>query len=89
MPRSKKPPIDMSRDAVKAQLPTFRARLTALTPREHQIAEDILLGFTAEESAQRHGLAKKTIDVYRLAIYRALGVRSAVQLVRIMTLVGY
>jgi DNA-binding NarL/FixJ family response regulator len=89
MPYSTQPPLDVSRDAVAAQMVWYRSAIMRLSPRELDVAKDIVMCLTAEESAQHLGLGHKTVNSYRSVILRSLGVRSCNQLVRIMTLAGY
>lgn len=80
---------DLSRESIKARLPEVRERLARLTPREKEVATDIVLGRTAQESGARLGITRKTVEVHRLHVLKTMGVRSSLHLARILTLAGY
>jgi DNA-binding NarL/FixJ family response regulator len=82
-------PLDVSRDAVAAELVWYRSAIMRLSPRQLDVAKDIVMCLTAEESAEHLGLGHKTVNSYRSVILRTFGVRSCNQLIRIMTLAGY
>jgi DNA-binding CsgD family transcriptional regulator len=49
---------------------------TALTPRERQILERLLIGESTREIADAYGLSQQTVKNYVTVIYEKLGVSS-------------
>ena len=58
-------------------------RLRMLTPREHEILGQVVAGSTSAKIAESLGISRKTVEVHRTNLMRKLGVRSAVELVRV------
>ncbi len=55
-----------------------------LTVKQQKICDLIALGLTSKEIAQNVGIRPRTVEGHRDIIYRKMGVRNAVQLVRKM-----
>ena len=56
----------------------------ALTARQQEVAMNIARGNSVKETAFLLGLAWKTVEVHRSAIYRRLGIQSSVALVHLL-----
>ncbi len=68
-----------------APLGSFRdVALTALTPRQIQVANLIALGLSANECAEELGIAAFTVKQHLAAVYRLTGVSRREELVAIM-----
>jgi FixJ family two-component response regulator len=78
----------LASDAVRrshlSALDDLRARLTSLTPREHEVLLEILSGRLNKQIAHRLGAAEKTIKVHRGRVMHKMGVRSVAELVTLM-----
>jgi FixJ family two-component response regulator len=61
---------------------SIRRRFEALTPREAEVMEQIVLGAANKEVAARLGLSPKTIEVHRANVMRKTHARSLAELVR-------
>jgi DNA-binding NarL/FixJ family response regulator len=68
----------MSADEVRV---TIRS-VNGLTPREQQVLEGLLQGFTTREIADSYGLCRQTVKNYVTTIYEKLGVHGRSQLLR-------
>jgi DNA-binding CsgD family transcriptional regulator len=55
-----------------------------LTPREIEVIKGIGRGETTRETAGAMGISVRTVESHALNAYRKLGVRSRVQLVRLL-----
>ena len=53
-----------------------------LTAREFEVRDLILLGLQNKEIANRLGIGSRTVEAHRAEIYRKMGVRNAVELLR-------
>ena len=53
---------------------------TPLTPAETKVATVVASGYTNEETAERLGIASKTVESHLRVIFRKLGVRSRTEL---------
>ncbi len=60
------------------------ARLAELTPRERQVMERVLAGDYNKTIADALGIAVRTVEVHRARIFEKMGVRSAVELARLV-----
>jgi len=66
-------------------LPSWNAPATdALTPHQLQIAGLVAEGATNREVARRMGVSTRTVDHHMRNILRALGVRSRVELAKLL-----
>jgi FixJ family two-component response regulator len=75
---------DAARRSQFSALEDLRARLTSLTPREHEVLLEILSGRLNKQIAHRLGAAEKTIKVHRGRVMHKMGVRSVAELVTLM-----
>lgn len=64
----------------------FQRILSRLTPRERQVAEMIAQGWTNDRIAGELSIAVNTVKVHRANIKRKLGVQTAAELVRLISL---
>ena len=72
----------------RSQLSAFddlRALLATLTPREHEVLQEIVTGRLNKQIAHRLGAAEKTIKVHRGRVMQKMGVRSVAELVTLMS----
>ncbi len=53
-----------------------------LTPREKQVCDLVVRGYSSEDIAMSLGISHRTVDDHRQAILKKYGVRNAVELVR-------
>lgn len=58
--------------------------MAGLTSKQEEICNLISLGFMNKEIAIRLGISPRTVEYHREVIYKKLGVRNAVELVRSM-----
>ena len=60
------------------------ARLVRLTPREREVMERVLAGDYNKSIADALAIAVRTVEVHRASIFEKMGVRSAVDLARLL-----
>ncbi len=60
------------------------ARLALLTPREREVMERVLAGEYNKAIADTLDIAVRTVEVHRARIFEKMGVRSAVELARLL-----
>jgi len=65
----------------------IRARLELLTPRQREVCELMAVGLMNKQIADRLGASINTIKTHRTDIFRKMGVRSLLDLVRMMDLI--
>jgi DNA-binding NarL/FixJ family response regulator len=53
-----------------------------LTRKQKQVCDLVTLGLGSKEIAHQLGIGPRTVEGHRLAIYRKMGVRNAVELTR-------
>jgi len=53
-----------------------------LSEREQQVLDRLVEGLRTKEIARSLGLSPRTVEIYRYAVYRKMGVHNAVDLVR-------
>jgi two-component system response regulator DctR len=63
---------------------TVAAKLAELTPRERQVMERVLAGDYNKTIADALGIAVRTVEVHRARIFEKMGVRSAVELAKLL-----
>jgi DNA-binding CsgD family transcriptional regulator len=61
-------------------------RLGELTPREIEVADKFADGLTSDQIGEEFGISPKTVDVHRSNIKVKLGVKSTVDVVRVVLL---
>ncbi len=59
-------------------------RLAALTAREREVLDLIVEGHYNKVIADRLGIAMRTVEVYRARVFEKMGVKSAVELARVL-----
>jgi FixJ family two-component response regulator len=75
---------DSARRSRASSLAELRQRLATLTPREHEVLQEIVSGRLNKQIAYRLGAAEKTIKVHRGRVMHKMGVRSVAELVKLM-----
>jgi DNA-binding NarL/FixJ family response regulator len=58
------------------------SRARALTEKQQNVCELIALGLSSKEISSRLGISHRTVEAHRVEIFRKMGVRNAVELVR-------
>lgn len=71
-----------AREARRRREDTLR-RLASLTPRERQVFELLVIGFTNKHIASDLGICEKTVKAHRARVMRKMNVRSVAPLARI------
>lgn len=61
---------------------TIARRIASLTPREHQVMEQVVAGHANKVIANRLGMSQRTVEVHRAHIMRKMEADSLAQLVR-------
>jgi DNA-binding CsgD family transcriptional regulator len=59
------------------------ALLATLTPRQREVLQLIAKGLSTKQIAARLGIAVKTADTHRMALYARLGVHNVAEAVRV------
>jgi FixJ family two-component response regulator len=77
--------IDRARRAQLSAVQDLRTLLATLTPREHEVLQEIVSGRLNKQIAHRLGAAEKTIKVHRGRVMHKMGVRSVAELVTLMS----
>jgi FixJ family two-component response regulator len=77
--------VDRARRAGLSAVQDLRALLAKLTPREHEVLQEIVSGRLNKQIAHRLGAAEKTIKVHRGRVMHKMGVRSVAELVTLMS----
>ena len=65
-----------------------RARIRALTEREHEVMRHVIAGELNKQIGERLGVVEKTIKVHRARVMEKMGVPSVAELVRLCSLAG-
>jgi DNA-binding NarL/FixJ family response regulator len=63
--------------------PNEAAPPAALTERQHEVLRLIAAGLTSKQIGAELGISERTVEGHRVAIYRRLGVRSALDAIRL------
>jgi DNA-binding NarL/FixJ family response regulator len=58
------------------------AKNRALTEKQQSVCDLIALGLSSKEISSRLGVSHRTVEAHRTEIFRKMGVRNAVELVR-------
>jgi FixJ family two-component response regulator len=77
--------LDRERRSQRSAEQDLRALLATLTPREHEVLQEIVSGRLNKQIAHRLGAAEKTIKVHRGRVMQKMGVRSVAELVTLMS----
>jgi FixJ family two-component response regulator len=75
---------DRARRSHLSAVQDLRALLSSLTPREHEVLQEIVSGRMNKQIAHRLGASEKTIKVHRGRVMHKMGVRSVAELVTLM-----
>jgi DNA-binding NarL/FixJ family response regulator len=58
--------------------------MTALTVKQQGVCDLVAEGLSAKEISARLGISPRTVEAHRREIYHRMGVRNAVELVRVL-----
>jgi two-component system response regulator FixJ len=70
-------------DAPALGVPAFAGAAT-LTPREHEVLNEIVACASNKEAATKLGISRRTVEIHRAHIMQKLGAKNSVDLVRIV-----
>lgn len=73
---------DAMRRRMRRELQAIRCRLESLTPREHEVLQQVVGGRLNKQIAADLGIAEKTIKVHRARAMEKMGASSLAELVR-------
>jgi two-component system response regulator DctR len=76
---------DASRRAQHADAASLAARLGGLTTRERQVMELVLAGRLNKVIADELGITMRTVEVHRAHVFEKMGVKTAVELARLLS----
>lgn len=76
-------------DALPSNRDTARGRIEDLTPRQHQILTGMAAGKLNKQIAWELDLSERTIKMHRSALFRALGVRTSAEAIRVAVEAGF
>jgi FixJ family two-component response regulator len=74
---------DAAARAQRAAREDAQTRIRTLTPREREVMELVVTGYANKRIASRLGICEKTVEVHRRRVMQKMGVRTAVDLVRL------
>lgn len=77
--------FDASRKEKRDGQATLASRMAQLTPREREVMERILEGKYNKVIADELNIAMRTVEVHRARIFEKMGVKSAVELARLIS----
>lgn len=75
---------DATRSTHVGTTATFETRLAQLTLREREVMERVLAGKYNKVIADELNIAMRTVEVHRARVFEKMGVRSAVELARLL-----
>jgi PAS domain S-box-containing protein len=75
--------------AGEASAESARERIGALTPRQQQILLALAAGKLNKQIAFQLGLSERTVKMHRSAMFRALGVRTGAEAIRLAVAAGF
>lgn len=76
--------IDAERSLMATTAATIEARLAQLTSREREVMERVLAGKFNKVIADDLNIAMRTVEVHRSRVFEKMGVRTAVELARLL-----
>jgi DNA-binding CsgD family transcriptional regulator len=77
--------VEMGRMGAASRAALTVPPIPGLTAREREVLELIAAGHTNKSAAQVLNISARTVEIHRLRVQRKLGVRSAAELVRLVT----
>lgn len=77
--------FDASHQGRREGRATLSARMASLTPREREVMERILDGKYNKVIADELNIAMRTVEVHRARIFEKMGVKSAVELAQLLS----
>lgn len=77
--------LDCDMRSKLSALDDVRSLVSTLTPREHEVLQEVLSGRLNKQIAHRLGAAEKTVKVHRGRVMHKMGVRSVAELVTLMS----
>ena len=77
---------DAAQSESEADAASLAARLAALTLRERQVMDLVLVGKLNKVIADDLGITMRTVEVHRSHVFEKMGVRTAVELAQLMSL---
>ncbi|MBB1126569.1 response regulator transcription factor [Thiospirillum jenense] len=80
---------DEKQRTLRTRCNEIAARLTSLTPREHEVMKMVTEGQSNKEIAAKLGVSAKTIEVHRARVMDKMQANSLAELVRLALLVKY
>ena len=72
------------REQLRSRHASVNEKLADLTQRDHEVMEGVLAGKYNKVIADELGISMRTVEVHRSAILRKMGVRNAIELVRLL-----
>ena len=79
---------DKTRRALETDQHSLQARLASLSQREKQVMDLVLDGKMNKVIADELGISMRTVEVHRANLFEKMGVRTAVELARLMATIG-
>lgn len=79
---------DARQRAQRLHLQSLRARFDALSPREHEVLQQVLRGGLNKQIASTLGISERTVKLHRTAITTKLQLRSVAELARLVQAAG-
>lgn len=76
--------LDARRRAEAADTASVEARLATLTTRERQVMDLVLAGRLNKVIADELGITMRTVEVHRAHVFEKMGVKTAVELARLL-----
>lgn len=76
--------LDASQRSAQAGQETVNGRLATLSSRERQVMELVLLGRMNKVIADELQISMRTVEVHRARLFEKMGVRTAVELARVL-----
>ena len=69
---------------VVAQSEVIKQKLDSLSERELSVMEAVLDGYTNRETADKLGMAVRTVEIHRANLFKKMGIKGAVELINLL-----